>query len=166
MVGMPPDANPQDDPEDLIRLAGYADDLVAAIEVALPAWVQRCVADRWMAAHGGVPSPEVLDAARDAASAAVDQVLPPLRALLALDVAAQPTNPLALVRGAVVHPTRVLAAAGVPPVVRDPHAERLFPDDAYDLVPGAFADLDPAVHDPGIHWGAAKAHVLLRRRRG
>jgi hypothetical protein len=68
-------------------------------------------------------------------------------------------NPLAIVREAVAHPTAVLARAGVPPVVRDEHAEQLFPDDAYDLTPGAFADLDPALHEPGLVWGAAKAHV-------
>lgn len=166
MVGMPPAANPIDDPADLTALAGYADDLLAAVEVALPTWVQRQVADRWSAFHGGEPSPEVLDAARDAATAAVDDVVPALRELLARDVAEQTTNPLALIRRAVVHPTRALASAGVPPVARDPHAERLFPDDTYDLTPGAFADLDPTVHEPGLHWGAAKAHVILRRRRG
>lgn len=165
MVSVPPDANPQDDPADLAALARYGDALVAAIEVALPAWVQRCVADRWTAFHGGEPPPEVLDAARDAAAAAVGQVLPQLRELLARDVAAQTANPLALLRRAVLHPTRVLEASGVPPVQRDAQAERMFPDDLYDLVPGAFADLDPAVHDPGLHWGAAKAHVLMRRRR-
>ena len=91
--------------------------------------------------------------------------MPALRALLAVDVGEQPTNPLEIIRRSVVHPTRVLAAAGVPPVERDEQARRLFPDDDYDLVPGAFGDLDPAVHEPGLHWGAAKAHVLLRRRR-
>jgi hypothetical protein len=155
-----------DDPEDLARLAEYAGALVAAVEVALPAWVQRCVDARWTAANLGEPPPELLDAARDAAAAAVDDVLPALRQLLALDVDAQPTGPLEVIRRAVVHPTRVLAGAAVPPVARDAHAERLFPDDVYDLVPGAFADLDPSVHDPGLHWGAAKAHVILRRRRG
>jgi hypothetical protein len=165
MVGVPPDANPQDDPDDLAALAAYGAALIAAIEVALPAWVLRCVTDRWTAFHGDAPPPELLAAAAAAAATAVDQVVPELRTLLALDVAVQPTNPLALVRRAVVHPTRVLAEAGIPPVVRDAQAERMFPDDAYDLVPGAFADLDPAVHDPGLHWGAAKAHVLLRRRR-
>ena len=99
------------------------------------------------------------EAARDAAAAAVDDVLPPLRALLAEDVGAQRTNPLSLVRRAVQHPTRVLAAAGVAPVARDDQARRLFPDDAYDLVPANFADLDPSVQEPGIAWGAAKAHV-------
>ena len=47
-----------------------------------------------------------------------------VRALLALDVDAQPTTPLALVRGAVRYPTEVLAAAGVRPVDRDPMAAR------------------------------------------
>jgi hypothetical protein len=59
----------------------------------------------------------------------------------------------------------VLVAAGVPPVHRDRHAERLFPDDLYDLGPAAFGDLGPEVHDRGLEWGAAKAHVVLRRRR-
>jgi hypothetical protein len=166
---MAPSAAPADrpdDPADLEALAGYADDLVAAVEVALPGWVQRSVADRWSQANGGgeLP-PEVQEATREAAAAAVDDVVPPLRELVALDVAQQPTNPLELIRRAVVHPTRVLAGAGVPDVVRDEQARRLFPDDRYDLVPGAFGDLDEAVHEPGIRWGAAKAHVLLRRRR-
>jgi hypothetical protein len=80
-------------------------------------------------------------------------------------VADQRTNPLEIVRRSVVHPTRVLAAAGVAPVDRDEHARRIFPEDPYDLVPGAFGDLDPAVQEPGLLWGAAKAHVILRRRR-
>jgi hypothetical protein len=153
-----------DDPDDLAALARYADELYEAVEVALPAWVQRVVAGRWDAWSGDeVPAP-VQEAARDAAARAGEEVLPMLRALLREDVGAQRSNPLAVVRRAVVHPTRVLAAAGVPPVVRDAQAERLFPDDAYDLSPAAFADLDPSVHEPGLRWGAAKAHVLLRRR--
>ena len=49
---------------------------------------------------------------------------------------------------------------------RDAQAERLFPDDDYDLAPASFADIDPSVHEPGLVWGAAKAHVILKRRRG
>jgi putative CocE/NonD family hydrolase len=40
-----------------------------------------------------------------------------------------------------------------------------FPDDAYDLGPASFADIDPSLHEPGLMWGAAKAHVHLARRR-
>ncbi len=41
----------------------------------------------------------------------------------------------------------------------------MFPDDDYDLTPASFGDLDPALHEPGLVWGAAKAHVFLARRR-
>ena len=164
MVAMVPAANPADDPADLEALERYTSGLLAAIEVALPAWVQRVVAARWAEQRDeDLPAP-LQDAARDAAATAADEVLPPLRALLAEDVAEQRSNPLSLVRRAVVHPTRVLAAAGIAPVNRDAEARRLFPDDVYDLVPATFADLDAAVLEPGIAWGAAKAHVLLRRR--
>ena len=80
-------------------------------------------------------------------------------------MADQTSNPLAIVRRAVPFPTRVLASTGMPEVVRDEQAQRLFPDDIYDLVPASFGDLDPSAHDPGLRWGAAKAHVMLRRRR-
>ncbi len=167
MTGPDPgnDGGVPDDPNDLEALARYADDLVTAVEVALPTWVQRVVADRWDQWKGGELPAEVADATSDAAGEASAEVVPALRALLSQDVADQEANPLAIVRRAVVHPTRVLAATGMPAVVRDEQAERLFPADAYDLVPGSFGDLDPAVHEPGLRWGAAKAHVLLQRRR-
>jgi hypothetical protein len=172
MVGAPanphdhPHGNPHDDPADLAALRRCADELVAAVEVALPAWVQRTVRTRWAQWRGAELAPALADAARDAAAEAVAAVVPPLRALLGLDVDEQQGNPLAVVRRAVPFPTGVLAAAGVPPIERDADAERLFPDDPYDLTPAAFADLGDEVQEPGLRWGAAKAHVVLRRRRG
>ncbi len=68
---------------------------------------------------------------------------------------------MALVREAVAYPTQVLRAAGVPPVVRDQMAEAAFPRDDYDLSPASFADLDPNLAEPGLVWGAAKAHVVM-----
>jgi hypothetical protein len=65
----------------------------------------------------------------------------------------------------VVFPTVVLADAGVGEVVRDADAERLFPEDVYDLTPGGFVDIDPALHEIGLAWGAAKAKAHLARRR-
>jgi hypothetical protein len=91
--------------------------------------------------------------------------MPALRQLLAADVDDQRTNPMAVLRGAVRYPTRVLQAAGVPAVVRDEFAERAFPDDLYDLAPATWADIDPALHEPGLTWSAAKAHTVLARRR-
>jgi hypothetical protein len=156
---------PSDDPDDLAALARYAGDLADAVDAALAAWVERSVARRWAEWSAAPLPPDVRAAATEAGGAARAMVVPPLRELLATDVDEQRTNPMTVIRGAVVHPTAVLQAAGVPPVGRDEQAERLFPADVYDLTPAAFADLDPSVHDPGLVWGAAKAHVVLRRRR-
>jgi hypothetical protein len=41
----------------------------------------------------------------------------------------------------------------------------LFPADVYALVPATLADLDPELAQPALTWGAAKAHVILARRR-
>jgi hypothetical protein len=158
-------ANPVDDPADAAALARYADGLADAVVAALPGWVERAIADRFRAWSGGEPSGALQAAARVAAGATVDDLEGPLRELLAQDVDAQRSNPLAVVRRAVVWPTAVLRAAGVPPIARDAQAERLFPDDDYDLTPAAFGDLHPDVHEPGLTWGAAKAHVILARRR-
>lgn len=164
MVGVAPDANPLDDPADAAALRAFADALADAVLTALPGWVERGVLVRYEAWAGAAPPGAVVDHARHAGLEAVTEVEPLLRTLLATDVDAQRTNPLAILRGAVRHPTAVLWAAGVPPVERDAQARALFPDDAYDLSPAAFADLHPSVHEPGLVWGAAKAHVVLRRR--
>ena len=88
-----------------------------------------------------------------------------VRALLDLDIDAQPTTPLTLIRGAVSHAAEVLSAHGVPEPRRDDFAVTTFPDDVYDLAPATFDDVSPDLHDPGLRWGAAKAHVHLKRRR-
>ena len=166
MVGVTDPAKPSDDDQaDLAALDRYATELLAAVEVALPAWVQRSVAERWAAWDGGELPQPLADAAREAADAAAEAVLPELQVLLAQDVAEQRSNPLSLIRRAVPLATAVLASAGVPHVVRDEQAARLFPDDVYDLTPASFGDLGSNAHEPGLRWGAAKAHVLLRRRR-
>jgi len=88
-----------------------------------------------------------------------------LRVLLETDVDDQRTTPLAVVRAAVTYPTGVLAAAGVPPSDRDPLDRAMFPDDAYGLTPGSFADIDPELTSLAVTWGAAKAWVHRRRHR-
>jgi hypothetical protein len=154
----------QDDPgsdaelaADEAQLAAYASELADAVDAALPGFVERCVRSR----APDAPDEAVSAAGQQARSRAGRAV----RALLALDIDDQWTNPLALLRGAIAEPTRVLADLGIPPVPRDADAQRLFPDDAYDLTPGSFADVDPALHEPGLRWGAAKAYVHLTRRR-
>ena len=168
MDAVAPDAKPPpgpDDPGDAVALARYARELADAVDAALSGWVERAVAQRWEQCHGTELPSGVAEAARAAGERARSELVPELRLLLATDVDAQRTNPLAILRRAVAHPTGVLAAAGVPAVARDPQAEQLFPDDPYDLTIATFGDLHPSVHEPGLVWGAAKAHVILRRRR-
>jgi hypothetical protein len=154
----------EDDPDDAARLAQYATDLADGIDAALPGWVEAQVARIMVAWSGEVP-----DAVREeggrAGRAARDELGPQVRALLALDIDEQRTNPMTILRTAAAYPTAVLRSTGVPPVERDANAEAQFPDDDYDLVPTRFADLDPSLHDAGLLWGAAKAHVHLQRRR-
>jgi hypothetical protein len=148
MVAMTVGANPEDE----AKLAAYAAELAGAVAEAIPAWVDRCTA-RFGVASG------------DAGMRARDAIAPAVRALLATDVDEQRANPLALLRDGVRFPTEVLRAAGIPPVARDEFARQTFPDDDYDLTPASFADVDQSLREPGITWGAAKAHVLLSRRR-
>lgn len=161
------DTEPPEPPEGAdaaAKLARYATELGDAIDSVLAGWVVRCVTGR-LSDLRSVVSPDERAAAERAGQDARDEVMPRIRELLATDVDAQRANPLAVVRTAVRFPTAVLRDAGVPPVVRDEVAERLFPDDIYDLSPASFGDLDPSVHEPGLVWGAAKAHVVLARRR-
>jgi hypothetical protein len=151
-----PDAD--DERADDAALAAYATALAEGIAAAIGPWVIASV-------ERGAGGLDLAEEAAAAAEVARREVGGAVRDLLARDVDAQATTPLALVRGAVRHPTAVLASAGVAPVARDPVAVEAFPDDPYDLTPGSLADLAPDLTDAGIAWGAAKAHTVLRRRR-
>jgi hypothetical protein len=158
------DDRADDGADDRAQLEAIATALADAVELALPAWVERSVVAR-VEAHRGVVDGATRAAAEAAGRRAVEDVGARVRALLATDVDEQRANPLALLRSAVRYPTEVLAAAEVPPVVRSPFDVDAFPDDAYGLSPATWGDLDPALHERGLVWGAAKAHVVLRRRR-
>jgi hypothetical protein len=145
------------------RVDSHATALAEAVEVALPGWVERSVARILAAWQGGSPDAGVVEAAREAGRRAAAEGGGHLRKLLDADIDEQWTTPLSLLRAAVRYPTEVLAGAGVPPVERDPFRERLEPGDLYDLSPASFADVDPALAEPGMVWGAAKA--LAHRRR-
>lgn len=139
--------------------------LADAIEVAIPGWVERCVARR-AAAAGRALDPDLVAATADAGARARAEVGAQVRRLLAMDIDEQRANPLSLLRGAVRYPTGVLRNAGVPVVEsRDDFAVRAFPDDVYDLAPATWSDVDPSLQGPGITWGAWKAYTHLSRRR-
>lgn len=161
---VPDDDHPVDDPADAEALAGYAAALSERIDEAIPGWIDRSVR-RVLVDQGIAVDDVVAERIRDAGRAARDRGGRRVRALLATDIDAQAGNPLAVLRSLVPYATAVLASAGAQPVARDEFSVRHFPDDVYDLTPASFADVDPELHEPGLVWGAAKAHVHLARRR-
>jgi hypothetical protein len=163
-----PEESPSD-PERLLAEAGAS--LCELIVRCVPGWVGRevdRVVEAWARASAATSTLDraaVHDRALDAGRRAGDDVAGRLGALLSADLDAQVTTPLEIVRGAVSYPTAVLRAAGVPPVERDRFAEEHFPDDPYGLTPASLAAVDPALAEPALAWGAAKA-MAHRRRHG
>jgi len=149
----------------LERLAEAGEALVVGVGAALPAWAARS-ADHLLSAWGAL-EPErrraVVSDARAAGAAAARRVAADLRDLLAIDPSEQRATPLEIIRTAVVEPTAVLAAAGMPDVVRDPFDERAWPEDRFGLAPRTLRDLDPDLAAIHFAWGIAKAAVLRAR---
>ena len=144
--------------DDERTLAGYAEALGDAIEAVAGDWMIRAVDSRARGLSGSAKAEELI-------AAGTAEMMVELRELLAQDIADQASGPLEVVRRAVRIPSQILADASVPVVQRDDFSQRNFPDDVYNLTPASFADIDPSLHEPGLMWGAAKAHVHLRRRR-
>lgn len=140
----------------------HATRLADAVTQAVPGWVERSVGGV-LAATATPAGPEIAHQVAEAGRRAQAEVAAALGELLQADVDEQRSTPLSIVRAAVTHPTAVLQAAGVAPVARDETRRRLFPDDVYDLSPAALTDLDPALTEVAIAWGAYKAAVHLER---
>ena len=138
-------------------------ELLTVAARVVPRWLRECVVRT--AAHAGVEVGDRSDEIDRMADDAAARLLDALRTLLATDVDEQRTNPLSLFRSATAAPTALLRSFGVPPIQRDRFAIEQFPDDHYGLIPASWADIDPAMHEPGIAWGAWKALTVLRRRR-
>ncbi|MDH4169769.1 MAG: hypothetical protein OEW42_09290 [Acidimicrobiia bacterium] len=147
--------------DDERMLVGYAIALADGIQAALAPWVVRSV-HRVAEDQGLTVDPATADAA---AAACRREVGDRIAEVLALDIDDQTVNPLQLLREAVRYPSGVLRSLGARPVDRDPFAVENFPDDPFNLTPASFADMDHDLQDLGLHWGAAKAHVHLQRRR-
>jgi hypothetical protein len=151
------------------RLLGEASAaLIDGVRRALPDWAAR-EADGLLADWGGLDRErrrQVVGDARAAGETAARRLATELEALLALDPAEQRATPLEIIRRAVAEPTAVLAAAGLPDVVRDPFDERSWPDDRFGLVPRTLRDLDPDLAAVHFAWGIAKAGVLRARTGG
>lgn len=164
MEQTPPSESSAPNP-DAELLAACGDALVEVARVAVPNWVTRTLEAHLSSAgvdtSGGAWN-ERIEAASEATGT---EVLTRLRALLARDLDDQRMTPLQILREATGHASQVLREAGVAPSVRDEWERRAFPDDDYRLAPASLIDVDEALHEPGLLWGAAKAHAVLARRR-
>jgi len=149
------------DESDARLMAEISARLVEASARALGPWVEAAVAQR-----AGDRAAELASAATAAGERCAEEVPGTMAALLTLDIDAQRTTPLGILRSACRYPAAVLAAAGVPAPSRDPFDERANPDDRYEVGPATWADLGEEVGELGIAWGAAKAHLHKRRHLG
>lgn len=147
--------------DDEHRLAVFAADLADRVDAALDGWVQRSL----VAAAGAGGVAVITDDVADVIDATRAEVMPGLRRVLGADVDAGAGNPLAALRSGVGPMTAVLERWGAARPPRDEFLERQFPGDPFQLGPAAFSDVAPDLHEPGLVWGAARAHVHLRRRR-
>ena len=161
------DAAPDDTARALARLDETGAAIVAGVEQQVPGWVQTQI-ERLLDAWGRAPEEARVRAeaqSADAGIAAARRIVDELRALFAVAPVQQQATPLEIVRTAYREPTAVLAAAGVPPIVRDEFDERAWPDDVYGLVPRTLGDLgDPELAPLHLAWGMAKATVIRDRR--
>lgn len=133
-------------------------DLRTAARAEVGGWLRRSV-DRVVV---DVPDETELE---QAIERSVDEVDRSLAALVDADIDEQSTTPLSILRDATRPVSELLRSWGVDPPERERWRREHFPDDRYDLVPAAFADVGPRVNDAGLRWGAAKA-LAHRRRHG
>lgn len=137
--------------------------LEAAVE-ATPTWVARSVGEI-VAAQGLQVDDAHTARVVEAGERAQRYVETNLGALLRTDIDQQRTTPLTIFRDAARFPVEVLHSVGAREVHRIDVDRWAFPNDPFGVTPASLADMGPAVHEAGIAWGAAKAHVHLRRRR-
>jgi hypothetical protein len=153
------------DPEAL--MADGARRIVAGVHHLAAPWVENAVM-RVVQAWARLDQPTRVRVRAEAAAAgatAATRVEHELEALFALDVEAQRTTPLAVVRSLRVEATEVLRAAGIPEVERDPYDVRAFPDDIYGIVPKSITELgDEDLGGALLAWGVGKARVLRDRK--
>ncbi|MFW2380962.1 MAG: hypothetical protein ACN4GZ_04315 [Acidimicrobiales bacterium] len=125
----------------------------------VPQWVENVVLAR-------APAPDAANT-RDAVgrlqTEARNVTIPNLTSLFDTDIDEQPSSPLEIVRTLVPSITQELHKLHAPTVPRDQHRMEMLADDAYAVTPATFSDIDESLHPLGLAWGAAKAHVHLRR---
>ena len=153
-------ANNADTPRtDDEKYADYGTALAAAVDRSIRPWLRQIITLR----TGSAQLDATITQAIETTSADVNDLL---LTLASADVDEPLSGPLERIRRAVSQLTPLLSEMGAEPIKRDPFDVQTRPDDIFALGPMAFADLSDEVQNAGITWGAAKAHLHQKRRRG
>lgn len=137
------------------KFTQYGQVLNAAVSTAVRPWLIRELTIR----VGSIDD----DLAR-AIEESAEEVERAIAELVAADVDEPLSGPLERIRRSVAPLNAELDQRGVQPPTRNRLDQQMSPRDHHELGPMTFRDLSDAVHDAGITWGAAKAHLHLRRR--
>jgi hypothetical protein len=151
-------------PSTTFQLEPYPQELFDAVIAAVPRWIEGRVVAIATAELGTCPD-TLRTTLAEICNTTVQVVAHDLASLLSVDVDAQQTNPLHVLRNSTGAATQALRDASVTAVRRDEFEVRAMPNDVYAIGPLTWRDLGDDVHDAGITWGAWKAAVVLSRRR-
>ena len=141
----------------------YSTQLLETSDQVVAKWVERLI--RQHCDEQKIADSRVGDLCISAIAQVSAEVHDNLVELLSRDVFEQRTNPLAIFRQATRPITELLKNLGSPSVTRDEFDERSFPDDVYGLSPATWVDIDEAMVEPGIEWGAWKAATVMMRQK-
>ncbi len=134
----------------------YGRALHAAVSEAVRPWLVREVSSRLGSADDELAL--LLEETAQDVERSIDE-------LVGADVDQPLSGPLERIRLCVEPLNSELDRRGVEPPARNTVDRQLRPLDRHELGPMTFRDLSDGVHDAGINWGAAKAHLHLKRRR-
>ena len=150
--------------DDEAKLAFFATELANGVELHLEAWMTRVIDERRRAGSQHQGS-QLRNDGQVRIHLQAQRLIVEVRGLLASDIDEQRTNPLSVIRKAAIPIAAELDEAGVEHPRRDMDAKRLHPEDLFNVGPASFSEIHPDLHEPGLSWGAAKAHVHIQRRR-
>lgn len=146
-----------DEPDDEAKYVAYGNRLVDAFAADIEPWLLAVVGDR-VGVHDAQLRMKIETVARE--------VVRSITELVTADVDTPLSGPLERARRAVEPLNAALEERNVPLPSRDPIDSQMRPEDRYELGPMTFLDISEGVHQAGIAWGAAKAHLHMRRRQG
>jgi len=146
-----------------VQVDQYSTQLLETSDRVVAKWVERLI--RIHCDEQKISDPRVGDLCISVIAQVSTEVHVNLVELLSRDVFEQRTNPLAIFREATRPITELLSNLGCSPVSRDDFNERSFPEDIYGLSPATWIDIDEALVEPGIEWGAWKAATVMMRKK-